>query len=87
MGDEEEELLGIWGITKFWSLDIDLCNGPLAPIFITSFTFMHIFLISLSDMFSFNMFQHPVLWQIYPCAGLPAMTVPTMMITHLLYTI
>ena len=28
MGDEEEELLGIWGITKSWSLDIDLCNGP-----------------------------------------------------------
>ena len=29
MGDEEEELLGIWGITKSWSEDIDLCNGPL----------------------------------------------------------
>ena len=28
MGDDEEELLEIWGITKSWSKDIDLCNGP-----------------------------------------------------------
>ena len=32
MGDEEEELLGIWGITKSWSLDIDLCNGPFGAV-------------------------------------------------------
>ena len=33
MGDEEEELLGIWGITKSWSLDIDLCNGPSQALY------------------------------------------------------
>ena len=40
MGDEEEELLGIWGITKSWSLDIDLCNGPIGALHCFSMRFL-----------------------------------------------
>ena len=32
MGSQLQELLGICGITKSWSKDIDLCNGPLGQL-------------------------------------------------------